>query len=121
MPPPILVNTGNDIGVDTVSPDTASPERGVALKTRKKLAKPPLYKVLMLNDDYTPMEFVVMVLQHFFRKSLEEATHIMLTIHQKGVGVCGVYTHEVAETKVKQVMLVARENEHPLQLQIEKD
>src|SRR5215470_3568309 len=75
---------------------------GVVVKTRPKVKKPSMYKVLMLNDDYTPMEFVVHVLQRFFNKTAEEATRIMLHVHQKGVGVCGVFTFEVAETKVTQ-------------------
>lgn len=93
----------------------------LATKTRAKTQKPAMYKVVMLNDDYTPMEFVVMVLQEFFRKSRDEATQIMLHVHQRGVGVCGVYTYEVAETKATQVMELARKNQHPLQLQIEKE
>ena len=80
-----------------------------------------MYKVIMLNDDYTPMEFVVYVLQRFFSMSSEQATTIMLNVHQRGVGVCGVYSYEVAEAKASQVMDYARQNEHPLQLQIEKD
>lgn len=94
---------------------------GVVIKTRPKTKKPSMYKVLMLNDDYTPMEFVVHVLERFFGKSREEATRIMLHVHQKGVGVCGVYTYEVAETKVTQVMDLARQNQHPLQCTIEKE
>jgi ATP-dependent Clp protease adaptor protein ClpS len=80
-----------------------------------------MYKVLMLNDDYTPMEFVVHVLERFFSKSREEATRIMLHVHRRGVGVCGVYTYEVAEHKVTQVMDLARQNQHPLQCTIEKE
>ena len=91
------------------------------IKTRPKTKKPSMYKVLMLNDDYTPMEFVVHVLERFFAKSREEATRIMLHVHRRGVGVCGVYTYEVAETKVTQVMDLARQNQHPLQCTIEKD
>ncbi len=94
---------------------------GLALKTRPKTKKPSMYKVLMLNDDYTPMEFVVHVLERFFHKSREEATQIMLHVHQRGVGICGVYTYEVAETKVTQVMDLARQNQHPLQCTIEKE
>ena len=97
------------------------PRTGVVIKTRPKVKKPSMYKVLMLNDDYTPMEFVVHVLQRFFSKSSEEATRIMLHVHQKGVGVCGVFTFEVAETKVTQVMDLARKNQHPLQCTLEKD
>jgi len=93
---------------------------GVATKTRTRTKKPSQYKVLLLNDDYTPMEFVVMVLKRFFRMDLEQATRVMLHVHQKGVGVCGVYPYEVAETKVNQVMDCARENQHPLQCTLEK-
>ena len=96
-------------------------ETGVAIKSRTRTKKPSMYKVLMLNDDYTPMEFVVHVLERFFNKSHEEATHIMLHVHQRGVGVCGVFTYEVAETKVSQVMDLARQHQHPLQCTIEKD
>jgi len=95
-------------------------ETGVVTRTRPKTKKPSNYKVLMLNDDYTPMEFVVLVLQHIFQKNREEATKIMLHVHQKGVGICGVYTYEVAETKVTQVIDFARENQHPLQCTLEK-
>ena len=93
----------------------------VVLETRPRTKKPSMYKVIMLNDDYTPMEFVVYVLQRFFSKSSDQATAIMLNVHQRGVGVCGVYSYEVAEAKATQVMDYARQNEHPLQLQIEKD
>lgn len=96
-------------------------QTGVITKTRPKTKKPHLYKVLLLNDDYTPMEFVVFVLEHVFSKGREDATAIMLHVHQKGVGLCGVYTHEVAETKVTQVMELARENQHPLQCTMEKE
>jgi ATP-dependent Clp protease adaptor protein ClpS len=94
---------------------------GLVTKTRPKTKKPSLYKVLLLNDDYTPMEFVIHVLEKYFNKSREEATRIMLHVHQKGVGVCGVFTYEVAETKVTQVMDVARQNGHPLQCTMEKE
>lgn len=93
---------------------------GVATKTRVATKKPSLYKVLMLNDDYTPMEFVVMVLQRFFRMDIEEATRVMLHVHQRGVGVCGIFSLEVAETKVQQVMDCARAHQHPLQCALEK-
>ena len=93
----------------------------VVTKTKPKTKKPSLYKVLLLNDDYTPMEFVVLILQRFFGKGREEATRIMLHVHQKGVGVCGVYTFEVAETKVTQVMDFARNHQHPLQCTMEKE
>jgi ATP-dependent Clp protease adaptor protein ClpS len=97
------------------------PNTGVVVKARPKTRKPAMYKVLMLNDDYTPMEFVVHVLERFFQKTREEATRIMLHVHRRGVGVCGVFTYEVAETKVTQVMDLARQNQHPLQCTIEKD
>jgi len=98
-----------------------NPQTGVVIKTRPKTKRPSMYKVLMLNDDYTPMEFVVHVLERFFSKNRDEATRIMLHVHQRGVGVCGVYTYEVAETKVTQVMDLARQNQHPLQCTIEKE
>ncbi len=94
---------------------------GLVTKTRPKTKKPSLYKVLLLNDDYTPMEFVVHILEKYFSKGREEATRIMLHVHQKGVGICGVFTYEVAETKVTQVMDVARQNGHPLQCTMEKE
>jgi ATP-dependent Clp protease adaptor protein ClpS len=94
---------------------------GLVTKTRPKTKKPSLYKVLLLNDDYTPMEFVIHVLEKYFSKGREEATRIMLHVHQKGVGVCGVFTYEVAETKVTQVMDLARQNGHPLQCTMEKE
>jgi len=96
-------------------------EHGLALKTRPATRKPSLYRVLLLNDDYTPMEFVVEVLVRIFRKSPEEAATIMLHVHQTGVGMCGVYTYEVAETKVAQVMDAARRAQHPLQCTMEKE
>lgn len=97
------------------------PDGGLVLDERTKTKKPSLYRVLMLNDDYTPMEFVVMVLQRFFGHDTETAQRIMLHVHQRGVGVCGVFTYEIAETKAAQVMNFARQNEHPLQLQLEKE
>jgi ATP-dependent Clp protease adaptor protein ClpS len=103
----------DDDGLDDI-------ETGVATRTRPKTKKPSNYKVLMLNDDYTPMEFVVLVLQQFFSMSIEDATRVMLQVHQQGVAVCGVFTYEVAETKVTQVIDFARENQHPLQCTLEK-
>jgi len=94
---------------------------GLLTKPKTKTKKPSLYKVLLLNDDYTPMEFVVHVLEQMFRKSHEEAMRIMLHVHQKGVGLCGVYTYEVAETKVAQVIDFARRHQHPLQCTMEKE
>lgn len=93
---------------------------GVATRTRTRTKQPTPYRVLMLNDDYTPMEFVVLCLQRFFRMSIEDATRVMLHVHQKGVGVCGVFSYEVAETKVSQVMDFARQHQHPLQCTLEK-
>lgn len=96
-------------------------DHGLILQTKPKTQKPSMYKVLLLNDDYTPMEFVVHVLESIFKKSRQEATDIMLHVHRRGVGVCGVFTYEVAETKVAQVMDYARANEQPLQCTMEKD
>ncbi len=96
-------------------------QTGVVTKTAPKTKKPPLYKVLLLNDDFTPMEFVVYVLERFFHKNRQEATTIMLHVHRRGVGVCGVFTYEVAETKVNQVVDYARKNQHPLQCTMEKE
>jgi ATP-dependent Clp protease adaptor protein ClpS len=93
----------------------------LATETRIRTKKPSLYRVLLLNDDYTPMEFVVFILERFFNRSREQATRIMLHVHQKGVGLCGVYTYEVAETKVAQVLDLARRHEHPLQCVMEKE
>ena len=93
----------------------------VVLEEKPKLKKPPLYKVIMLNDDYTPMEFVIEMLQTYFSKSQEQATEIMLHIHQKGIGICGLYTYEIAESKATQVLDKARKNQHPLQIKLEKE
>ncbi len=92
----------------------------VITKTRSQTKRPSLYRVLLLNDDYTPMEFVVLVLQRFFNKSADEATRVMLHVHHHGVGECGVFTYEIAETKVTQVMDFARKHQHPLQCIMEK-
>ncbi|WP_408077797.1 ATP-dependent Clp protease adapter ClpS [Sphingomonas plantiphila] len=100
--------------------DEGGAATGVATRTRAKTKKPTPYRVLMLNDDYTPMEFVVLVLQRFFKMDMEEATRVMLQVHQRGVGVCGVFSYEVAETKVAQVIDFARQNQHPLQCTLEK-
>lgn len=106
-------NNGND--------EDGDGKTGLVTKTRPKTKKPSLYKVLLLNDDYTPMEFVVHVLEKFFHKNRDEAYQIMMHVHQKGVGVCGVFTYEVAETKVAHVMDLARQNQHPLQCRMEKE
>ena len=102
---------GNGNGVDS----------GTIVETKTKTKKPSMYKVLMLNDDYTPMEFVIHVLERFFAMGQERATQIMLHVHRRGVGVCGVFPYEVAETKVTQVMDFARKHQHPLQCTLEKD
>ena len=94
---------------------------GDVVESKPKTKKPSMYKVLMLNDDYTPMEFVVHVLEQFFGKNREEATQIMLHVHRRGVGICGLYTYEVAETKVTQVVDYARRHQHPLQCTLEKE
>ena len=101
--------------------DDGGADAGVITKTRAETKKPSLYKVLLLNDDYTPMEFVVHVLERFFGRNLDEATQIMLMVHQKGIGLCGVYTFDVAETKVTQVIDFAFQNDHPLQCTLEKE
>ena len=95
-------------------------QTGIATRTKAKPKKPSQFKVLMLNDDYTPMEFVVIVLKRFFQMDLEQATRVMLHVHQRGVGVCGIFPYEIAETKVNQVMDFARKNQHPLQCTLEK-
>ena len=95
-------------------------DRGTAVITRTRTKKPSPYRILILNDDYTPMEFVVHVLERFFSKNREQATKIMLHVHNHGVGECGVYTFEVAETKVSNVMDFARQHQHPLQCVMEK-
>ena len=100
--------------------DPSGPGTAVITKTRPQTKRPNLYRVLLLNDDYTPMEFVVLVLQDVFNKTREDAMHIMLHVHQKGVGECGIYPYEVAETKVTRVMDTARKNQHPLQCVMEK-
>jgi len=109
-----------DGGKDDDGGGSGGSQVGVATKARTKPKKPSQYKVLMLNDDYTPMEFVVLVLKRFFAMDLEQATRVMLHVHQRGVGVCGIFTYEVAETKVNQVMDFARQNQHPLQCTLEK-
>ena len=95
-------------------------ERGILLENKPKVKKPSMYNVILINDDYTPMEFVIDILQIFFNKKKEEATQIMLHVHKKGIGVCGTYTYEVAESKCKAVINYAKKNEHPLQCTIEK-
>ncbi|MCF8474577.1 MAG: ATP-dependent Clp protease adapter ClpS [Emcibacter sp.] len=101
--------------------DQEKDKTGLLTKVRPKTKKPSMYKVLMLNDDYTPMDFVVHVLMVFFQKSEDEAVQIMLNVHQTGIGLCGIYSLEIAETKVLQVIEYARRNDHPLQCSLEKE
>ena len=102
-----------NIGIDNNS--------NVLLEEKVEVKRPSFYQVLIKNDDYTPMEFVILVLEKYFSKSRNEATQIMLHVHQKGMGVCGLYPYEIAETKVVQVMDFARKNQHPLQCIMEKE
>ena len=116
-----LAASESRMGNDENRPGTPSgPTTSVITKVKPKTKRPNLYRVLILNDDYTPMEFVVLVLQDVFNKSREDAMRIMLHVHNKGVGECGVYPYEVAETKVTRVMDTARKNQHPLQCVMEK-
>src|SRR5215475_12086191 len=115
-----LTAGGPDNDDDDVNRGTGT-GTGTVVKARPKTKKPSMYRVLLLNDDYTPMEFVVHVLERFFNKSREAATEIMLHVHHRGVGVCGVYTYEIAETKVSQVVDFARRHQHPLQCTMEKE
>ena len=118
---PLRMADGDGDGDNGVGGDgDGGSDTGVVVRTKPKTKKPAMYKVIMLNDDYTPMEFVILVLERFFSKTSEEATRIMLHVHQKGVGVCGVFTYEVAETKVQQVMDLAKQHQHPLQCTLEK-
>jgi len=117
----MATDDGDSNGGDDGAGKNGNNQSGVVTQTRTRTKKPSMYKVLMLNDDYTPMEFVVQVLEGFFSKTHEEAVKIMLHVHQRGVGMCGVFTYEVAETKVTQVIDYARKNQHPLQCTLEKD
>ena len=101
--------------------DNDNVDGNIKLATDPQTKIPALYRVLMMNDDYTPMEFVIEVLEKFFQKNREEASQIMLHVHQRGVGICGVYAYDLAETKAMQVMNYARKYEHPLQVQLEKE
>ena len=107
-------------GEDNRSSTPGGPNAAVITKVKPKTKRPSLYRVLILNDDYTPMEFVVHVLEKFFQKNIEAATEIMLHVHHHGIGECGVFTYEIAETKVTQVMDFARKHQHPLQCVMEK-
>ena len=111
----------NGDGEDDDRRDDGGGNTGVIVETRPKTKKPSMYKVLLLNDDFTPMEFVVHVLERFFAMTTEQATEVMLSVHRRGVGICGVFPYEVAETKVTQVMDFARQHQHPLQCTLEKD
>jgi ATP-dependent Clp protease adaptor protein ClpS len=104
----------------TDTPENES-DIGVALDTRPKTKRPPLYKVMLLNDDYTPMEFVIMILERFFGLTHQESFELMLTVHKKGLAIVGVYSREIAETKVTQVSEMAQRHEHPLQCTMEKE
>lgn len=118
---PAAPRSGDDDGDGHGGGQDPREETGILLKTRPKTKKPAMYKVLLLNDDYTPMEFVILVLERFFHKNRQESTDIMLHVHRRGVGVCGIFTYEVAETKVAQVMDFARQNEQPLQCTMERE
>jgi ATP-dependent Clp protease adaptor protein ClpS len=107
-------------GNDKRRGEDEGPGTAVITRVKPQTKRPNLYRVLLLNDDYTPMEFVVLVLERFFNKDREDATRVMLHVHQHGVGECGVYTYEVAETKVTQVMDFSRKHQHPLQCVMEK-
>lgn len=128
-PAPVCAAAGNDDGPygddgyegGDNDENGAEGQPGILLKTRPKTKKPSMYKVLLLNDDYTPMEFVTHVLEKFFNKTRQEATEVMLHVHRRGVGIAGVFTYEVAETKVARVMDFARANEQPLQCTMEKE
>jgi ATP-dependent Clp protease adaptor protein ClpS len=109
------------LDLDVIASSENDTDQNVLVDTRSKTKRPPLYKVLLLNDDYTPMEFVVLVLERFFGMNHAQAFDIMLTVHKKGLAVVGVFSHEVAETKVAQVMDSARKNQHPLQCTMEKE
>ena len=111
---PLTMNEGDKPNEDNVSGN-------IKLETNPKTKIPALYRVLMMNDDYTPMEFVIEILEKFFQKNREAATEVMLHVHQRGVGVCGIYAYDLAETKAMQVMNYARKYEHPLQVQLEKE
>ncbi|MCD7061183.1 ATP-dependent Clp protease adapter ClpS [Pelagibacterium xiamenense] len=108
------------MGADGHEDDDGEGQTGVVTKTRPKTKRPSLYRVLLLNDDYTPMEFVILILMEVFNKSQDDATQIMWHVHNQGVGECGVFPYEVAETKVTRVMDAARRNQHPLQCVMEK-
>ena len=115
--------TGSSPDVPSGPGDNDRPDdnEGIITKTEERVKRPSLFRVVLLNDDYTPMEFVVYVLQNYFHKSVEEATQVMLHVHRRGVGICGIYPLEIAETKVLQVMELAQKESHPLQCQLERE
>lgn len=119
LPPPLTRSAARSAGDEGQHGGTGD-QLGVATRTRTRPKKPSPFKVLLLNDDYTPMEFVVIVLKRFFHMDMDQATRVMLHVHQRGVGVCGIFPYEIAETKVTQVMDFARANQHPLQCTLEK-
>ncbi|MFZ5571214.1 MAG: ATP-dependent Clp protease adapter ClpS [Thermodesulfobacteriota bacterium] len=104
-----------------MSSDKPETEIGVSIKTRETVVEPPMFRVLLHNDDYTTMDFVIEILMSVFKKTPEEATQIMLNVHRRGVGICGIYTHEIAETKVDAVHSLAQENGFPLKCSMEKE
>jgi ATP-dependent Clp protease adaptor protein ClpS len=120
QPARIAPHAADDDRKRNTNKEPGGPGTAVITKTKTQTKKPSLYRVLLLNDDYTPMEFVVHVLERFFNKDREAATRIMLHVHHHGIGECGIYTYEVAETKVTQVMDFARKHQHPLQCVMEK-
>ena len=105
---------------DTKNNSNQDFERGILLENKPEVKKPSMYNVILINDEYTPMEFVIDILRMFFKKKKEEATQIMLHVHKNGLGVCGTFTYEVAESKCKSVMDISKKNEHPLQCTVEK-
>ena len=115
---PALSQTNSNSGSDSVSEGASQTD--VVVEKKSQVQRPPLYKVLLHNDDYTTMDFVILIMKKYFGKSQEQAMDIMLNIHQNGVGICGVYTYEVAETKCQKVTLFSRQSSHPLKCTIEK-
>ena len=116
-----IVIFNHDVTMSDKDDDNHGNDTDIVTKSRTKTKKPNLYKVVLLNDDYTPMDFVISVLEHFFNKGADEATQIMLEVHRKGVGIAGIFTYEIAETKVAEVTNFARQHEHPLQCTMEKE
>jgi ATP-dependent Clp protease adaptor protein ClpS len=120
LPAAFIITAAGSNNDEHRSGGSSGPTTSVITKVKPKTKRPNLYRVLILNDDYTPMEFVVLVLEKFFQKDVESATKIMLHVHHHGIGECGVFTYEIAETKVTQVMDFARKYQHPLQCVMEK-